>query len=92
MTLTIESWRSSWNHLTFVELFKSSPKKAFEYRFKTTGTPIPEEYLDKTENIVETKELTRDELKEKLTTAWIDFQGNAKTEKLKELVLENNLM
>ena len=40
-------------------------------------------------NTIETQtswEFTRDELKAKLKEAWVEFQANAKTEKLKELV------
>ena len=40
--------KSTWNHVTFVELFKHSPKQAFEYRFRCLGEPIPAEYAEKT--------------------------------------------
>lgn len=46
-----------WSHTTFTELFKQSPKKAFEYRFEALGTPIPEEFGGNTvENSVENDE------------------------------------
>lgn len=34
-----------WDHTVFARLMASSPRKAFEYRLRTTGTPIPDEWL-----------------------------------------------
>lgn len=40
---------NTWSNITFTELMRFDPKKAFEYRFQTTGEPIPAEYSDKEE-------------------------------------------
>jgi len=42
---------NTWSNLTFSELMKFDPKKAFEYRLQTLGEPIPEEYQDKVESV-----------------------------------------
>lgn len=34
-----------WSHDKFSEYFKSSPRRAFEFRRDTLGDPIPEEHL-----------------------------------------------
>lgn len=48
---------NTWNYLTFSDIMKFDPKKAFEYRFQTLGEEIPEEYRDVEvkEEVVETK-------------------------------------
>ncbi len=43
----------SWNHLTFVELFRLDPRRAFEYRHRCLGDPIPAEYAEKPAETVE---------------------------------------
>jgi len=45
-----------WNLLTFNELFKISPKQAFEYRKETLWDEIPKEYQEKEEEIEIPKE------------------------------------
>lgn len=35
---------TSWSHETFSSLFKDDPRKAFEYRLRVLGDPMPSEY------------------------------------------------
>ena len=81
---------ADFNHKTYVTLLNTSAELAKQYRIDC-WLEKPEEKQVEILN-KETKELTREELKEILTTAEIDFQWNAKTDKLKELALENNLI
>lgn len=104
---------SAWNMIQFSELFRQSPKLAFEYREKTLWTKLSKqeamdnniEFLEEWEStqttvdeFIETKEsdenieVTREWVIEKLKTAWIVYFKWAKTEKLIELCIENNLL
>lgn len=76
-----------YNAKQFANLFKRSPKLAFEYRQRTTGLDMPEEY--KTE---EKEEVNREELIQKLKEREIKFFPWAKTEKLLELCIQNSLI
>jgi DNA-directed RNA polymerase delta subunit len=92
-----------FNYDTFVNLMKTRGiKKAEEYRdwFKTEeikeeNTPLIETEIKK--EIKETEqseeiEINRADLIIKLNTAWVTFYKGAKTEKLVELCIENNLL
>lgn len=98
----------TWNHLTFTELFKHSPQEAFEYRFKTTGAAIPEEFATPAEvkkeeeiplmKITESEVTTMsdqemiDQIKKKLLDAKIPFHQRSGLPKLIELAKTNNLL
>ena len=53
---------SSWSHITFTELFKHSPKEAFEYRERIFGTPMPVEFLEVKPEVIEETKYDRTEL------------------------------
>lgn len=65
---------------------KHDKKRAFEYRKETLGDEIPEEYRDKP-----TVPISKEEIKEKLKSAWVKFSHLLWEEKLKELLIQNNL-
>ena len=95
MTLTMEAkytpW--AWNNMTFTQLFKMDPKKAFEYRFNCNGTPIPSEYCNEEIEVWETKtEYSKEDLIKLLKDNDIKFFPWAKIEKLIEKCVENSLI
>ena len=108
MTLTMwtrNAWSQPTFARLFAASPKKAFQYRFEVLWTPIPPEYADEVLTETEakevareidiNTIETQsswELTRDELKQKLTTAWIEFFANAKTEKLKELALENNLI
>lgn len=73
----------SFSHKTYVNLRSQSSELAKQYRIDC--------WLEKPVEIQE-KEVTRDELKDKLNNADIKYFKWAKTEKLLELCIENNLI
>lgn len=75
-----------FNFDRFMTLKRASEKRAEEYRLACFGR---EEKV--TESDIQVVELSRDDIKAKLTKAWIEYFGNAKTVKLVELMKENNL-
>ncbi len=95
-----------WSHTTFTELFKQSPRKAFEFRYEALGTPIPEEYADVTESeptetearvtekpdSVEEEGFTAAELRAKLRDAGVKFSNASPIDALAEKCRENNLI
>jgi len=87
---------STFNFETFTNLMKQSPKKAFAYRDKNTKIVWKKEIIEKSfkseDFKTELDNITRQELKDLVKDAWIDFYANIKTEKLKEIVLDNNLL
>lgn len=88
-----------WSHETFSQLFKHDPREAFEYRLRTLGEPIPEEYLTEEEkNAVNVPQNEagngspdKKELMELLRTNNVTFSPAATAEKLLEKAKQNNL-
>jgi len=95
-----------WDYTTFSELFAHSPREAFEYRKRILWEEIPTEYLTEdekngvkseinTDELIEEiqeLEITRDSVIEILKASWIKYFQWAKTEKLIELAIANNLL
>lgn len=85
-----------WNLITFTELFKHSPREAFEYRLNTLGDPIPDEWLTEEEkqakSVAETPSVSVNDYKSLLKWAGISFFAWAKEETLKKLCIDNNLL
>lgn len=87
----MENIPTSWDHNIFSQLFAYSPKKAFEYRLMSTGTPIPDEWLDKpTEEVND--EISIDRIKELLTEAKIEFHHKTSEAKIRKMAIDNNLI
>lgn len=92
-------WNLWFNFETFTNLMKLSPTRAFEYRdkchneTKTVETaPIINDIVENEEIQTEEINITREELKDLLKNAWIEFKWNSKTDVLVNLAIENNLI
>jgi len=95
-----------WDHSTFAELFKYSPKEAFEYRKNMLWDEIPKEYRSeikeeiKDEIIIETPEdeitdvaiMSLEEKKQLLKDNNVDFHVNLWEKKINILLVENELI
>lgn len=88
--------KSLWSSIRFADMFKHSPRSAFEFRRNTLWDPIPEQYLtDKEKGVKEEvaeQDMSRDDMKKLLTDSGVEFKGNISNDKLKEIILENNLI
>lgn len=83
-----------FNFETFTNLMRHRGiDYAIKYRDKFKQSKNIVEDTEQTQEWVqEETQITREEIKEKLKTAWVEFYKSYKTDKLLELCINNNLL
>lgn len=86
--------KTAFSFEQFTNLMQQSPAKAFAYRDRMKKAKKEVVEVSPVAEVMETKEITidRDQMKEILTNAEIEFKGNASNATLLELIKTNWLI